>query len=389
VWFADNKSSIAIHENGTKHKEAVERRIRDSRKKNVEEGAAQAEMARTMKKIEEEALKKMQQDIRDNPELQHDSSYQSLLQKRPKAPGFSFDLDMQDHVAGTDWYRRRTDEGHTFYYNSVTQETAWELPGQGDKGSEKKKKTKEKKEGGQVERSVWLKQMADNGHEYFYNTLTGASQWEKPDDIDAKVPVAIPGALDAEGRLLIRRRSEEENEHGSDGAEVDGAGQSKRARVDGEEGDAADAGDGEQGAEGQTDAKKEALATETPELSVFGKWQTVTIAPPASKTSKAAREEGESKADEAEGGEGDAPQAVDAGGDGDHAAPAAGKAKAGVEKEKTIAERKEEEKRDEGLQFAEKVTPALKRPGQQGEVTFVAKKASGNMRPRPRKAGPT
>ena len=235
-WFADNKISIAIHENGTKHKEAVEKRLKDARTKQKQQGADQAELRRQLKEIEEEALKKMQQDIHDNPELARaDSTYASLTKKRPSV-GFTIDPSSTDHIPGTDWVRRKTEDGLEYYHNMLTGEASWDHPlsgshtgeggeGQGQGGGGKHPNVDrytpaEKKK---LMRRLWLEQMSSEGHPYYYNTVTMASQWEKPSDIDARVPYD-PDVDGDPGVLALRAFSNDF---------ADGEGEKKKNEQDG------------------------------------------------------------------------------------------------------------------------------------------------------------
>lgn len=63
-------------------------------------------------------------------------------------------------MADTEWEELTDEQGNTYYYNSVTQETTWTKPGSsGD----------------------WLVYTTDDGREYYYNEKTQETTWEKPD----------------------------------------------------------------------------------------------------------------------------------------------------------------------------------------------------------------
>lgn len=143
------------------------------------------------------------------------------------------------------WIEYQDDEGRTYYYNEVTQESAWDIPegaivqqppaedddeeeeqeekkileddnhngedvdvdmddNSGDKGDvhggddlsrhedandlqDKDDINATRAEEGQEENSiekapVWTKYQDDEGRDYYYNALTGQTQWERPDD---------------------------------------------------------------------------------------------------------------------------------------------------------------------------------------------------------------
>lgn len=65
-------------------------------------------------------------------------------------------------MADTEWEELTDEQGNTYYYNSVTQETTWTKPGSnGD----------------------WLVYTTDDGREYYYNEKTQETTWEKPDGL--------------------------------------------------------------------------------------------------------------------------------------------------------------------------------------------------------------
>lgn len=51
-WLADNKPSIEFHENGKKHKENVEKKLKEIRKKSIKESKQQQKFDDDIKKME-------------------------------------------------------------------------------------------------------------------------------------------------------------------------------------------------------------------------------------------------------------------------------------------------------------------------------------------------
>ncbi len=113
-----------------------------------------------------------------------------------------------------EWIEYQDDEGRTYYYNNVTQESAWELPeganivqpppddedGQvadgdgsgaaGDVGEDYQNTTENAADdggGGEATADAggssqeWIKYQDDDGRDYYYNATTEETQWEKPD----------------------------------------------------------------------------------------------------------------------------------------------------------------------------------------------------------------
>nr|XP_060625353.1 WW domain-binding protein 4 isoform X2 [Anolis sagrei ordinatus]XP_060625354.1 WW domain-binding protein 4 isoform X2 [Anolis sagrei ordinatus] len=66
-----------------------------------------------------------------------------------------------------EWVRGFSAEGYVYYYNTLSGESQWEKP----------EGFQDNTEGSQT----WIEGTSDNGLTYYYNTETGASTWEKPD----------------------------------------------------------------------------------------------------------------------------------------------------------------------------------------------------------------
>ncbi|CAK7905846.1 pre-mRNA-processing protein Prp40p [[Candida] anglica] len=66
-------------------------------------------------------------------------------------------------MASENWEAVVDDEGRTYYYNTVTQETSWTNPA--------------------VKSSGWKAYKTDEGKEYYYNESTGETTWETPDEL--------------------------------------------------------------------------------------------------------------------------------------------------------------------------------------------------------------
>ncbi|XP_072039897.1 WW domain-binding protein 4-like [Amphiura filiformis] len=139
-WIADNKPSIDFHERGKRHKENVEKKIAELRKQGQEKYKQQEALAETLKKMEEDALKKFQQDIDNDPVLS--AKYKAVQAKaaaQAEADAKNAEQSETDHNTasgssteqqeqGPVWYEGTTPEGHVYYWNSVTQESKWEKP---------------------------------------------------------------------------------------------------------------------------------------------------------------------------------------------------------------------------------------------------------------------
>ncbi|CAG0883995.1 unnamed protein product [Cyprideis torosa] len=138
-WMADNKISIQLHEGGKRHKDAVEKKLRDMRKKNRKEDKEKASFEAHMARIEEEALAKAERDVASNPSLA--SAYGAgppPPREKPSAPQPPPDEGGEDQKAPAasvvveerrGWFEVKHEEGGQIYYwNTDTGETRWDPP---------------------------------------------------------------------------------------------------------------------------------------------------------------------------------------------------------------------------------------------------------------------
>ncbi|XP_072266532.1 WW domain-binding protein 4 [Pyxicephalus adspersus] len=183
-WIADNKPSIEFHERGKNHKENVAKKINEIKKKSVAKAKEEKQMLDAFAAMEEAALKAYEEDMKRlsgtepapiapvGPTIEERRARDQQKKKEIE--------DLEKHHAKKQWTKGFSPEGYPYYYNLLTGETQWEKP-DGFQDSE----DKSEKQGA---RSVWVEGVSEEGYTYYYNSETGESRWEKPEGFDSALP---------------------------------------------------------------------------------------------------------------------------------------------------------------------------------------------------------
>ncbi|XP_077450953.1 WW domain-binding protein 4 [Stigmatopora argus] len=195
-WIADNKPSIDFHERGKNHKDNVAAKISEIKKKSVQKAKQENRMSKQFAAMEEAALKAYEEDLK-RLEIESAQPVPSPALPKPKPPPIILcepppHKNFQKKTQKTKkpsaeqtqtWVESWTNDGHMYYYNTVTGGSQWEKP-LGFLGLSDFIQTKLQEKGSSV--SYWLEAVSPEGYTYWYHSETGESRWEKPIDLPTK-----------------------------------------------------------------------------------------------------------------------------------------------------------------------------------------------------------
>ncbi|XP_006815580.1 WW domain-binding protein 4-like [Saccoglossus kowalevskii] len=135
-WITDNKPSVDFHERGKRHKENVQKKIVDVQKKGAKKVKQDAKFKSDLQAMEEAALKAFEKDVANDPTLA--PQYKTaLIQKKIKEAKDAEEIPQEQQpqlpvVVQADssaaWLEGVSPEGDTYYWNSVTGVSQWDKP---------------------------------------------------------------------------------------------------------------------------------------------------------------------------------------------------------------------------------------------------------------------
>eukprot|EP00754_Rhynchopus_humris_P006166 Rhum_TRINITY_DN13015_c0_g1::Rhum_TRINITY_DN13015_c0_g1_i1::g.56287::m.56287 len=92
-----------------------------------------------------------------------------------------------DATAFAPWSQQRSSDGLEYWFNSVTGEATWEEPAvvQAKRAADAKVEAKAAEQAeatreAEAECAVWSQHCDENGDEYWWNSVTGETQWDEP-----------------------------------------------------------------------------------------------------------------------------------------------------------------------------------------------------------------
>jgi len=166
----------------------------------------------------------------EGPKVKENEDKESTLQEDSKQ-------EEAKHKEETKWVALTDEEGRTYYYNQDTEATQWDEPAEGfvsegeaqlksqqerpsDAGAEEEKRGESTDPKKEPAGTKWVAHKDEEGRTYFYNELSGETQWDEPaegfvsaEDAAADSAAAVDGDQGTDGGTWIAHKDEEGREY--------------------------------------------------------------------------------------------------------------------------------------------------------------------------------
>lgn len=154
------------------------KKISEIKKKSLEKAKEEEKMSKEFAAMEEAAMKAYQEDLKrlgvkiecaaqtTTPKKQEEKKQK---RKKEKVPVQKVTMISSSNET-KEWVQGFSPEGYMYYYNTVSGESQWEKP-EGFQDNHQDTKTI----------AQWIEGTTEDGRTYYYNSEKGISTWEKPD----------------------------------------------------------------------------------------------------------------------------------------------------------------------------------------------------------------
>ncbi|KAK7791797.1 hypothetical protein R5R35_010898 [Gryllus longicercus] len=158
-WIADNKPSVDFHEKGKRHKENVALKLKNISRQSAKDHKEKKKLDEDFKKMEKAALEAYMKDVERNADytsqllnqqLEANKSKEtcplSVNEEKTERKGKKVNESKEDTEQKSDtkilktWHEAVSDEGYTYYWNTTTGESVWEPPEEGFTSLDEQKK---------------------------------------------------------------------------------------------------------------------------------------------------------------------------------------------------------------------------------------------------------